>query len=125
MPEASIRRTVTDTESYAFFVYLNANEGMTAACILIMYKYRVAFIVNGEQLNAWFESQVEYTGKADQQNQFREIAITTVREYLREARLREARSVPATGTPEAFAIWSETLPKNGPFEPLDAFETIE
>lgn len=31
MPEASIRRTVTDTESYAFFVYLNANEGMTAA----------------------------------------------------------------------------------------------
>lgn len=83
-----------------------------------MYKYRVAFLVNGKQLNAWFISPVEYTGEPDNQKHFREMAILAAQEYL-----REARSVPSTGVAEALAIWPEILPSEGVIQPLDAFET--
>lgn len=82
-----------------------------------MYNYRVAFIVNGRQMNAWFTSPVKFTGDADNQKQFREMATLAVQEYL-----REARSVPKTGNAEALAIWPEILPSKGIIQPLDAFE---
>lgn len=82
-----------------------------------MYKYRVAFIVNGKQLNAWFGSYVEYTNDLVTKARFRELAQSAVQEYL-----REARSVPKTGVAEALAIWPEILPSKGVIQPLDAFE---
>ena len=82
-----------------------------------MYKYRVAFQVNGKQLNAWFIAPMEYQEEESIKAQFREKAKIAVDEYL-----REARSVPSTGRPEAFAIWPEVLPSEGPLQPLDAFE---
>lgn len=82
-----------------------------------MYKYRVAFIVNGKQLNAWFISPIEYKEDEAIKAKFRERAKLAVGEYL-----CEARSVPSTGRPEAFAIWPEVLPSEGPIQPLDAFE---
>lgn len=82
-----------------------------------MYNYRVAFIVNGKQLNAWFASPIQFNGDADNQKQLRQIAISAVQAYL-----REARSVPKTGIAEALAIWPEILPSKGVIQPLDAFE---
>ena len=85
-----------------------------------MYYYRVAFIVNGKQLNAWFASPIKYSGGEDNQKQIREMATLAVQKYL-----REARSVPKTGTAEALAIWPEILPSKGVIQPLDAFEIEE
>ncbi len=85
-----------------------------------MHYYRVAFIVNEKQLNAWFASPIKYTGEADNQKQFREMATLAVQEYL-----REARSVPKTGTAEALVIWPEILPSKGVIQPLDAFELTD
>lgn len=82
-----------------------------------MYKYRVAFIVNGKQLNAWFASPVEYTDEPASKARFREMAQKAVQEYL-----REARSIPQSGNAEALAIWPEILPSKGLIQPLDAFE---
>lgn len=82
-----------------------------------MYNYRVAFTVNGKQLNAWFVSPVKYTEEETNKNRFREMAMLAAKEYL-----REARSVPSTGSPEEFAIWPETLQASGVIQPLDAFE---
>lgn len=82
-----------------------------------MYKYRVAFLVNDKQLNACFESPVEYTGEQNNKNQFREMAVMAVNEYL-----HEARSVPKTGKVEALAIYPEILPSKEVIQPLDAFE---
>lgn len=82
-----------------------------------MYKYRVAFIVNGEQLNAWFVSPIEYTEEASIKDRFREMARLAVQEYL-----REARSIPRTGAAESLALWQEVLPSEGVIQPLDAFE---
>ncbi len=85
-----------------------------------MYKYRVAFLINDKQLNAWFVSPVEYTGEQNNQKQFREMAKLAVMEYL-----NEARSVPKTGKAEALAIWPEILPSKGVIQPLDAFEMTD
>mgnify|MGYP006886337126 FL=1 len=82
-----------------------------------MYKYRVAFLVNGKQLNAWFVSPVEYTDEPNNKNQFREMAKIAIRKYL-----REVRSLPQTGEAESLAIWPEILSSTGPIQPLDAFE---
>lgn len=82
-----------------------------------MYNYRVAFMVNGKQMNAWFGSPVEYTDDPSDKIRFREIAILAVQDYL-----REARSVPQTGKAESLAIWPEILPSKGVIKPLDAFE---
>lgn len=90
---------------------------MTAANMKYMYKYRVAFLINGKQLNAWFVSPMEYTGEQNNKNQLRELAKRAVREYL-----YEARSVPQTGEAESLAIWPEILSSKGPIQPLDAFE---
>lgn len=65
-----------------------------------MYKYRVAFIVNGKQLNAWFGTVVEYKGDPTTKAHFREMAILAVQDYL-----HEARSVPQSGKAEALAVW--------------------
>ena len=82
-----------------------------------MHKYRVAFMVNGKQLNAWFVSSIEYNDEQNNKAQFREMAELAVKEYL-----REARSVPQSGEAEALAIWPEILPSKGVIKPLDAFE---
>lgn len=85
-----------------------------------MFKYKVAFSVNGKEREVWFESALEYTGDPINQNQFREMAKLAVMEYL-----NEARSVPKTGKAEALAIWPEILPSKGVIEPLDAFEMTD
>lgn len=95
----------------------NANEGVRRLNFFYMYYYRVAFIINGTQLNAWFSSPVKYTEEENNKIQFREMAIMAVQDYL-----REARSVPSKGNPEALAIWPEVLPIKGVIQPLDAFE---
>lgn len=82
-----------------------------------MYKYWVAFMVNGTQLNARFVSPTEYTEEPNSKNRFREMAKLAVQGYL-----SEARSVPSTGTPESLAIWPEILPIEGVVQPLDSFE---
>ena len=82
---------------------------MTAANVKFMYKYRVAFLVNGKQLNAWFVSPVEYTDEPNNKKQFREMAKMAVHEFL-----REVRSVPQTGEAESLAIWPEILSSTGP-----------
>lgn len=74
-------------------------------------------MVDGKQLNAWFASPVEYSEDAVVKNQFKEMAIRAVQEYL-----REARDVPSTGKAEALAIWPEPLSTDGVIQPLDAFE---
>lgn len=83
-----------------------------------MYKYRVAFMVNGKQLNAWFGSDVEYTDEPTIKARFREMAQSA--EYL-----REARSVPQSGKAEELAVWPEILPSKGVIQPLDAFELTD
>ena len=88
---------------------------MTAATVKIMYNYRVAFMVNGKQLNAWFSSSMKFS--KENQSQIREMAVLAVQEYL-----REVRSVPKTGTAEALAIWPEVLSSEDVIQPLDAFE---
>ena len=93
---------------------------MTEVYFFIMYNYRVAFMVNGKQLNAWFVSNVEYTNDPVTKARFREMAQSSVQEYL-----REARSVPQSGKAEAFAIWPELLPSKGVIQPLDAFELTD
>ncbi|MBD5372410.1 MAG: hypothetical protein K2M09_03735 [Muribaculaceae bacterium] len=80
-----------------------------------MYNYRVAFIVNGKQLNAWFSSPLKFS--EENKSQIREMAVSAVQEYL-----TEVRSIPKTGTAEALAIWPEILSSNGVIQPLDAFE---
>ena len=85
-----------------------------------MYKYRVAFMVNNKQMNAWFVSPTEYTEETNCKNRFREMAKLAVQEYL-----REARRVPSTGTAEALAIWPEIIPPKGVIQPLDAFELTD
>lgn len=85
-----------------------------------MYNYRVAFMVNGKQLNAWFASPMEYSDDASRKAHFREMATIAVQEYL-----REARKVPSTGHAETLAIWPESLPTKDVIEPLDAFEIIK
>lgn len=85
-----------------------------------MPNYRIAFCVNGKQLNTWFSSAVEFKDDETTKSQFRELAIMAVKDYL-----KEARSVPQTGKPEAFALWPETLPSEGPIQPLDAFEITD
>lgn len=85
-----------------------------------MYNYRVAFIVKGKQLNARFTSPIAYTGEADNQKKFREMATNAVQEYL-----LDARNVPATGKAEALALWPEILPSKGIIQPLDAFEITQ
>lgn len=85
-----------------------------------MYNYRVAFTVNGKQLNAWFVSPVKYTEEETNKSRFREMAILAAKEYL-----REVRGVPSAGSPEEFAIWPETLPVSGVIQPLDAFEIAD
>lgn len=82
-----------------------------------MYKYRVAFIINGKQLNAWFVSPEKYSDEIDSRKRFREKAVFAVQEYL-----RNVRSVPSNGVPEALAVWPEILPVEGIVQPLDAFE---
>ena len=85
-----------------------------------MYKYRVAFMVNGKQLNAWFGSDVEYTDDPATKARFREMAKLAIQEYL-----REARSVPQSGKAHALAVWPEILPSKGVIQPLDAFELTD
>ena len=85
-----------------------------------MYKYRVAFMVNDKQLNAWFGSDVEYTNDPVTKARFRKMAQSAVQEYL-----REARSVPQSGRAEALAVWPEVLPSEGVIQPLDAFELTD
>ncbi|MCM1317295.1 MAG: hypothetical protein NC241_03860 [Bacteroides sp.] len=82
-----------------------------------MYKYRVAFLVNDKQFNAWFVSPEEYGGDESSRQRFREMAKMAVKDYL-----IEARRVPRTGFAEALAIWPEELPVEGVLQPLDAFE---
>lgn len=82
-----------------------------------MYHYRVAFQVNGKELNAWFISSIEYKDEEAVKALFREKAKDAVGAYL-----REARSVPRTGSAEAYAIYPEVLPSEGPIQPLDAFD---
>lgn len=82
-----------------------------------MYKYRVAFLVNGKQFNAWFISPQEYSDEEPSRQHFRELAKMAVQQYL-----REARKVPRTGLAEALAIWPEVIPVKGIYQPLDAFE---
>lgn len=82
-----------------------------------MYTYRVAFIVNGKQLNAWFVSPIEYSEETTTKNRFREMARLAAQKYL-----HESRSVPKTGSAESLAIWPEILPSKGVIQPLDAFE---
>ncbi len=77
-------------------------------------------MVNGKQLNAWFGSNVEFTNDPVTQAHFREMARSSVQEYL-----REARSVPQSGKAEALAIWPELLPSKGVIQPLDAFELTD
>ena len=121
MREASACRTATDTDSYVFlYKPINANEGMTAAPNKLMSTYRVAFMVNGKQLNAYFMSPESYSGESANKSRLKEMAIRAVQEYL-----REARSVPSTGTPTELAIWPEILPSQGPIQPLDAFEITD
>lgn len=68
-------------------------------------------------MNAWLVSPTEYAEEPNSKNRFREMAKLAVQEYL-----REARSVPSTGTAEALAIWPEILPSKGVIQPIDAFE---
>lgn len=74
-------------------------------------------MVKDKQMNAWFTSPVEYTDESTSKTSFRKMAKSAVQEYL-----REARSVPQTGTAESLAIWPEILPSKGAIQPLDAFE---
>ena len=85
-----------------------------------MYKYRVAFIVNGKQLNVCFESNVEYSNDPATKARFRELAQSTVNEYL-----QKARSVPKSGNAQALAVWPEILPSKEVIQPLDAFELTD
>ena len=85
-----------------------------------MFKYKVAFSVNGKDREVWFESALEYTGDPINKNQFREMAKLAVKEYL-----CEARSVSKSGKVEALAIWPEILPSKGVIQPLDAFEMTD
>lgn len=85
-----------------------------------MYKYRVAFMVNGKQLNAWFGSDVEYTDDPAIKARFREMAQFAVQDYL-----REVRSIQQFYKAEALAIWPEILPSRGAIQPLDAFELTD
>lgn len=82
-----------------------------------MYTYCVAFIVNGKQLNAWFDSPVEYSEEPTTKHQIREFARQAVHVYL-----REARNVPSTGNAESLALYPEILPSKGVIQPIDAFE---
>lgn len=82
-----------------------------------MYNYRVAFIVNGKQLNARFVSPMEYSDDASRKAYFREMATLAVQEYMRENRTY-------AGKAEALAIWPDILPCEGVNQPLDAFEII-
>lgn len=68
-------------------------------------------------MNAWFVSPIEHTDESTVKSSFREMARLAVKEYL-----REARSIPQTGTVESLAIWPEILPSKGIIQPLDAFE---
>ena len=85
-----------------------------------MYNYRVAFLVNDKQLNAWFTSPEKFSNDEETKHRFRERAIMAVQSYL-----REARSIPSTGMADSLAIWPELLPVNGVLQPLDAFEITE
>lgn len=77
-------------------------------------------MINGKQFNAWFISPIEYSENPVVKNQFMSMAKDAALAYI-----AEARKVPQTGVPEAFAIWPEILPVNGVIQPLDAFEITQ
>ena len=74
-------------------------------------------MVNDKQLNAWFVSSKPFSADDETKAKFREMAKAAAQDYL-----KEARKVPKAGSAEAFAIWPEVLPIEGPLQPLDAFE---
>lgn len=82
-----------------------------------MYKYRVAFLVDGKQFNAWFTSPLKYCDEVTTRKMFRETAVKAANTYI-----NEARQVPKQGIATDFAIWPENIPTNLPIQPLDAFE---